>query len=337
MYKFTYHKYNPSANSFLITSLIPKIFESLHCYYYLLTSIFFTRVLLIFRYNSPTMRTLYLLLLIPFWMSCQKDSTVTPDISYDPPKVNYLMGNPSNAKTDINEPDNYLVEKRQFVLSYNNSRGGANWVSWHLSVDWKGDAPRQNDFRPDPDLPETFFKAGTSSFSGTGFDRGHMCPSEDRDLNVTDNSATFVMSNMLPQAPNCNQDTWVNLENYARKLVTEGYEIYTIAGGYGEGGSGSNGGITTRIAAGKIAVPERVWKILVVVPYGDNDLDRIDETTRVIAVDMPNRDDVTSHSWGYYRVSVHALEQKTGFNFLTNLSSGLQDVLESKVDNGPTM
>jgi endonuclease G len=41
----------------------------------------------------------------------------------------FHLGNPSAATTHKDKPDNYLLRKRQFVLSYNNSKGTPNWVS----------------------------------------------------------------------------------------------------------------------------------------------------------------------------------------------------------------
>ena len=39
------------------------------------------------------------------------------------------LGNPSHATADRDKPDNYLVRKRQYVLSYNAERRIPNWVS----------------------------------------------------------------------------------------------------------------------------------------------------------------------------------------------------------------
>jgi endonuclease G len=47
-------------------------------------------------------------------------------------------GNPSGATADINQPNNYLMQKPEFALSYNAIRVGQNWVSWHLSDEWVG-------------------------------------------------------------------------------------------------------------------------------------------------------------------------------------------------------
>lgn len=275
----------------------------------------------------------YLLAAFTF-MSCDKP-TVVPD-NPTPTRDNPMnLGNPSNAKNDVNTPNNYLMEKPQFALSYNSSRGGANWAAWHLSTAWKGGTPRQDDFRGDPDLPSGFTKVVTNDYTNTGFDRGHLCPSDDRDSSVADNSATFVMTNMLPQSPNLNRITWKNLEDYCRTLMGQGNELYIYAGGYGVGGNGSNGDLST-FAVGKVTVPSRMWKVVVILPVNTNDVNRIDAGTRVIAVDMPNTQSVNSKSWGDYRVSVDDIEAATGYNFMNLVATNIQNTLESKADTGPT-
>ncbi len=215
---------------------------------------------------------------------------------------NMGMGNPSAAVTDINMPNNYLLVKTQYALSYNNSKGEANWVSWHLSTAWMGSVPRCNCFASDNTLPSTFFKATSSNYTNTGFDRGHMCNSEDRTLVAADNAATFLMSNIIPQAPINNQQTWAYLETYCRTLTQQGNELYIISGGFGSGGTGSNGGITYTIASGKINVPASLWKVILVLPVGYNDVNRVTASTRVIAISIPNNQTVNAQNWGYYRV-----------------------------------
>lgn len=261
------------------------------------------------------------------------DNTVDAGATRDD---NMAMGNPSGATSNTGNPNNYLLVKSQYVLSYNNSRGISNWVSWHLSAAWKGSATRCDCFTQDATLPSGFYKASTSNYTNTGFDRGHMCPSDDRDSTDTDNAATFKMTNIEPQAPNLNQQVWASLETYCRTLVDAGNELYIISGSYGTGGTGSNGGTTNTIASGNITVPSNYWKVIVVLPVGTNDVGRVSTSTRVIAVNMPNTQSVNAHTWGWYRTSVDAIEAATGYDFLSNVSTTIQAGLESTVDSGPT-
>ncbi|MEO6520139.1 MAG: DNA/RNA non-specific endonuclease [Mucilaginibacter sp.] len=246
---------------------------------------------------------------------------------------NMLLGNPSGATTSITTSyNNFLYDHTQYIDSYNRDKGVPNWTSWYVGPTSLGSAARQDDFRADTALPSGWYEVGSSSYSGSGFDRGHNCPSADRTSSVAANSATFLMDNMIPQAPNNNQQTWGNLEDYGRTLVNAGNEIYVIMGIYGSGGTGSSGSATT-INSGHVAVPSHVWKIIVVIPNGNGDLARITASTRVIAVDTPNINTVSS-TWQNYITTVQAIENATGYSFFTALPASVKAALETKVDPG---
>jgi endonuclease G len=259
--------------------------------------------------------------------------TVNSYAAPPPTSVHLTMGNPSNAVVDVNQPGNYLLDKPQYAVSYNRDKGRPNWVSWHLASSWLGSTPRQDDFRNDTTLPAGWYQVQGTDYSGSGFDRGHHCPSADRTLTVADNSSTFLMTNMLPQSPDNNQGPWANMENYLRTLVSSGNELYIVMGGSGSGGTGSNGGTTFTIAGGHVAVPSQVWKVVVVLPSGTNDVSRVTTSTRTIAVIMPNTQGIRTADWKTYRVSVDQVETLTGYDFLSNVPTPVQSVIESVVDN----
>lgn len=247
------------------------------------------------------------------------------------PARHLVMGNPSNATTDVANFTNYLLAKNQYVMSYHRDRGIPNWVAWHLDTTWLGTTPRQDDFRPDSSLPAGWYQVLQTDYSGSGFDRGHHCPSGDRTASVADNSATFVMTNMMPQAPDNNQGPWEELESYSRTLAQAGNEMYIYMGGAGQGGVGSNGPLNT-VAAGHVVVPAFTWKVIVVLPNGDNDADRVSKTTRVIAVIMPNTQGIRNNSWTIYRTNVRQIERLTGLNFFTNVRPQMRFFMKNRVD-----
>jgi endonuclease G len=264
--------------------------------------------------------------------ACSKNEDATPAV--DTSNDNMLLGNPSGAVSSTSSPTNYLLVRPQYAVGYNRDQGKPIWVSWHLGAADLGSAPRQDDFRADPALPNGWYQVKPSDYSGYGFDRGHNCPSGDRTATLDDNSATFLMSNMMPQAPNNNQQTWGNLEDYCRKLVGQGNELYVVCGSYGRGGTGSAGYQTT-IAGGKVTVPSNCWKIVVVLPVGNNDVSRVTSGTRVIAVNTPNDNSINS-AWGGYRTTVDAIEAASGLDLLSALPLGVQNAVEARTDTGPT-
>lgn len=256
--------------------------------------------------------------------------TTQPSVDND----HLALGNPSGATTDLNYPNNYLLLKSQFAVGYNRDQGKPNWVSWHLDMSDRGSSGRQDNFRNDPTLPEGWYQVQGTSYQGSGFDRGHNCPSADRTSSDENNSATFLMTNMMPQAPDNNQGPWADLENYTRTFLPAN-EVYIVCGSYGVGGTGSNGFAQT-IDNGRVTVPNRTWKVIVIVPVGDNDVSRISAATRVIAIDMPNTNGIRNTNWGTYRTSVDAIEAATGYDLLSSLPVAVQDAIESKVDADPT-
>jgi endonuclease G len=232
------------------------------------------------------------------------------------------LGNPSGAVASSSYPSNYLIQRPQYALSYHRDTGIPNWVSWHLELSDLGSTSR-GDFHTDTTLPSGWYRVTTSNYTGSGYDRGHMTPSGDRTATTTDNYATFYMTNIIPQAPDNNQGPWAALEEYCRTLARSGYELYIISGGAGSKGT---------IAGGRVRVPSSTWKVIVVLAQGSNDLSRINTTTRVIAVNMPNQQGIRSVSWKSYRVTVDQIESLTGYNFLSNVTSSIQNVIEAQVD-----
>ena len=142
------------------------------------------------------------------------------------------------------------------------------------------------------------------------------------------------MTNMMPQAPRNNQQTWANLEDYTRTFLGIGNEVYVVCGSYGRGGTGTNGYATT-LDQGRVTVPARCWKVVVILSVGTDDAARVSGSTRVIAIDTPN-DNALSTSWGTYRTSVDAIEAATGLDLLSAVPTAVQQAIEASTDNGPT-
>ncbi|MDO3627739.1 DNA/RNA non-specific endonuclease [Mucilaginibacter sp. BT774] len=246
---------------------------------------------------------------------------------------NLLLGNPSNATDNTSiSADNYLIDHHYYIESYSKTKAEPNWVSWHIGAGDITGKRGPDDFRADTTLPPKWFKVDNTYYRGSGFDKGHNCPSGDRSSSSDANSATFLMDNIIPQAPNNNQHTWEHLESFCRDRVKDGNEVYVIMGSYGTGGTGRNG-YATSIYKGRINVPAHIWKIAVIIPNGNNDLHRITSQTQVIAIDTPN-DDSIDPNWMKYICTVRDIEKVTGYNLLSALPQNVQDAVETKPFRG---
>jgi len=237
------------------------------------------------------------------------------------------LGNPSNATTTTTDHSHYLIQRDQYAMDYNDANGEPNWVSWDLTTGDVGSSGRSN-FIQDTTLPVGFYQVLTTDYSGSGYDRGHMCPSADRTVTVADNQVVFYMSNMVPQAPDNNQGVWANFETYCRTLAGAGNELLITCGPGGFSGS--------RLPSSAAAIPGFVWKIVVVVPVDPTGttmaIDRITPATRVIAIKIPNVAGVRSDPWQNYITSVSQIEAATGLTFFTALPAPLASTLRTVVD-----
>ena len=208
--------------------------------------------------------------------------------------VHIPFGNISSAGSSAN---NRLVARTQFAASWNASKRIANWVAWRLRASDIGSTPR-SDFHVDPEISTPT----PSDYTGSGYDRGHLCPSGDRTNTATNNYAVFTMLNIIPQAPDNNQGPWEKLESYTRTLAQAGRTVYVIAGGVG-----------TRSSFNGITVPASTWKIVVALAPGATYPNVTGSTT--IAVSMPNVQGIRANTWQQYQTSVSSIAAQTGYNF----------------------
>jgi endonuclease G len=254
-------------------------------------------------------------------VNLQQNITVNAPLPNEDP---LLLGNPTNATGDITNENNYLMLKPQYTLSYNRSKATPNWVAWRLDSSWIGGTPRQDDYRNDTSLPAGWYQVLGTDYSGSGYDRGHMCPSGDRTNSVPNNSATFLMTNFVPQLSANNQGPWNEFENYCRSLANSGNELYIITGPAGNAGT---------IANGRVVVPQVTWKVVLIIANGSDDLNRITKGTRAFGIVVPNQPPLNQNTpWRNFRVTVDAVESLTGYNFFSLVPKMTQEIIERRHD-----
>ncbi len=242
-----------------------------------------------------------------------KPQETTTDKKIEINNIDISNNNPSQANSK--NLNNLLIIKEEYILSYNCSKGIANWIGWRTSESDLGDLSRSDDFREDNSLPKKCYQVDEKDYRGSGYDRGHLMPSGDRTKSKSANSSSFLMVNVIPQHPSNNREITRELEIYSRKLVNQGFQLYTFAGG--------NGQIKT-INKGKISVPEYTWKVILVENPNTGEV-------KTIAVIMPNSEKVKKTDWTDYLVTVDKVESITGYDFFAYLSDDVEESIESKV------
>ncbi|HEY2406168.1 MAG TPA: DNA/RNA non-specific endonuclease [Polyangiaceae bacterium] len=228
---------------------------------------------------------------------------------------------------DADPSDDHLLDEGAYVLSYNAERKVPNWVAWRLDASYLGHVKRRDDFRPDPLLPSGFYRVSERDYRRSGFDRGHLCPSADREDSLADNSSTFVFTNIVPQVHELNAGPWEELEKFERdRARAPGAALYIVAGGvFREPCARIGGGV---------AVPVATFKIIAVLrdgeTAGDLSLDR-----ELYALQMPNDRSVAGHDMREFVTSVDQIEAATGYDFLDRVPVAVQGALERRVSQLP--
>ena len=243
-------------------------------------------------------------------------------------RAQMLLGNPDNAVATGLNRNHFLIRRRQYSLSYNDTLHFPNWVSWHLNASDVGNTSR-GQFRPDLGLPKRFYQVVPGDYTRSGYDRGHNCPSGDRSDTPENNDAVFVMTNITPQAHGLNGGPWEQLESYCRDLAKQGNELYIVCG------HGFSSPTHDTIGPAKIAVPDFAWKVVVVLPNKrGSDLRRMTPRTRVIAVKMPNINTVSGRQWAEYIVTAAEIEKATGLQLFSNIPVATAGAFRTRQDQG---
>jgi endonuclease G len=246
---------------------------------------------------------LYSYLLLILLVSCSKDTTTLNAQSL-------VVGSSSFIPTTNR---GYLIQHTYFTLSYSETNRQAEWVAYNLTPELiNGVQERTDDFRIDPKVKNK--PVGSGDYSGSGYDRGHLCPAGDMKLNLTSMSETFYMSNISPQDPSFNRGIWESLETKVRTWASEKNGVYVVTGPILKNICGS-------IKNETISVPCSYYKIV----FKDNGIEKI-----AIALIINNQG--SSSSLKSFVTTIDYLESLTGVDFFSGLSDDIENKLESTIN-----
>ena len=204
-----------------------------------------------------------------------------------------------------------LVRHTYITLSYSEANEQAEWVYYELTPEFvSGNTKRSDDFRPDPKVSTV--SAQLSDYTGSGYDRGHLCPAGSMTINAKAMSESFYLSNMSPQLPAFNRGGWKELETLVRKWVAEYDRLYVITGPVLKGAN-------RHIGPDKVTVPNSYYKII----YAPNQAE-------MIAFVMPNAK--IEHELNEYVVDVDEVERLTDIDFFAGMDDQLEKRLEANVN-----
>ena len=259
-----------------------------------------------------------------------------------------LAGNGSNPVPDPEKPSGYasMLEipalkggsMNQFI-THTTKRNGKDYPTYSLEYSYKykhsywiayrfdnttgGNVGRNEAYKPDPELPSQY-AAKHNDYTNSGYTRGHLCASSDRQYSKEANQQTFYMSNISPQSGNGFNQSGSAWNTGEDKVQAWGYNIsrstdtlYVVKGGtIGEG-------MIKGYIKNEIVIPKYFF-MAVLFRSGDN--------YKAIGFYMPHenlKDDPDKKDPKKYLMSIDALEQETGIDFFHNLPDNIENTVEA--------
>lgn len=212
-----------------------------------------------------------------------------------------------------------ILMKSQFIISYDSRNLCPYYVCWSLDADRvNGNVGRTDNFRADPTL-NGGSRVETSDYSGSGYDRGHMCPAADNKNSEDAMNESFYMTNVCPQNQSLNRGAWNELEQLCRDWALNYGTIYICCGPIFDSDTPRKIGTRKDV---KISVPDRFFKVVLF-------LGRVSKAIGFIYPNEACNDDIRN-----YAVSVDRVEEITGMDFFFQLDDDLEEKLEKECNPG---
>lgn len=209
-----------------------------------------------------------------------------------------------------------VLENRGYVVGYSESMRNPLWVAYRIfdvpHLEKRLIGPRQSRFSVDR---RTYTQVAHGDYTHSGYDRGHMAPNYGIATRYGREAQkeTFLMSNIIPQAPGINRYLWKDLEMRVAKRYGRCFrEVWVITGPVFQGE-------IKKLDSG-VPVPSAYYKIIV---------DEDDGKLRALAFLVQRR------SPPYTRiktclVSIDDVEAITDLDFFPELPDETEAELESK-------
>ena len=248
------------------------------------------------------------------------------------------MDNTTGTVTYSTEWDDSKKSQRWSCYTFNTTNSAQN-------VDrWKPDYSKGEQKYPfDTDLQEQW---GITDFTEDpiptlqGFDHGHICPSGDRKLNLTQQKQTFFITNMQPQYSTFNQKgTWYNMEgqlrNLAPKIDTD--TLFIVKGGtIDKVGDDTNiiewrkqdSPVSSTQLDGYVPIPKYFFVAVLKKEYSTSTKSY---NYSAFGYWFPHENkafDSKTDKLGNYVVNIKTLEEKTGIDFFCNLPDDIEKQVE---------
>lgn len=122
-----------------------------------------------------------------------------------------------------------IIDREGYACGYSATHKQSLWVQYCLTANEVNVrvTERSDKFVSDPLVKDS---PTPDDYKRSGYDRGHLAPAADMLWSVGVMEDSFYMSNMSPQLPDCNRETWKDLESWVRSNVKTNGSVFVISG-----------------------------------------------------------------------------------------------------------
>ncbi|MEQ2313006.1 hypothetical protein AMECASPLE_037161 [Ameca splendens] len=219
-----------------------------------------------------------------------------------------------------------IRSRESYITSYDPRTRTASWVIERLNpASLTGASDRRLcEFKED-DSVHVFHRATNADYRGSGFDRGHLAAAANHKWSQKAMEDTFYLSNVAPQNPNLNQNTWNNLEKLCRSLTKHYLNVYVCTGPLYLPRQEDDGKLYVRyqvIGRNHVAVPTHFFKVLI--------LEQADgKGVELRSYVLPNEPIDEKVPLERFLVPIETIERASGLLFVPNImkrTSSLQAI-----------
>ena len=167
-------------------------------------------------------------------------------------------------------------------------------------------------------------------YSGSGYTRGHICASADRQYSKEANHQTFYYTNMQPQYYNFNagenyDGVWVQMENYVRKVANSLKNTDTLF--VCKGGTIDNENQIIERVKGQLIVPKYFYMALLKKVF-NSQKNAYEYSAIALWAEHVNATEPNAKLGNDHAITVDELERRTGIDFFCNLPDDTENHVE---------
>jgi endonuclease G len=237
------------------------------------------------------------------------------------------------------------VERMNYAVEWNAALRHANWVAYSFDkITAENNVTRSDLWMWDPTIPFEMGGVDEADHKSDGYDKGHICGSEDRVYSREANDQTFYYTNITPQLNQFNSGFWLQLENrvrvwgrstrsgtFDRLYVCKGGTMNHLHKNFEATKKGMDGRVPTADEDGRtihgLAVPAYYFMALLAEKDGQYQGMGFLLPHSVDLPAKPSFDELKAEA-----ITIDELEQFSGLDFFCNLPDEVETACEAKLN-----